>query len=273
MSQLFIDRPIFAWVLAIIVMLAGVGAITLLPVEQYPDVAPPQVNIRATYPGASAETVENSVTQILEQQLSGVDGLLYFSSSSSSRGSVNISAVFAKGTDPETAQVQVQNQVQQAVSRLPQQVQQQGVRVTKSNPDFLLIVAVYDATDQRTNIDVSDYLTSNIQDPLSRVQGVGEVNVFGSSRAMRVWLNPQKLAGLALMPSDVVLAIQNQNTEVAAGEIGSLPQASDQLLSATVTAQSRLQTPEQFRDIILKTEPSGATVRVGDVARVELGAE
>jgi multidrug efflux pump len=273
MSQLFINRPIFAWVLAIITMLAGIGAITQLPVEQYPDVAPPQVNVRATYPGASAETVENSVTQILEQQLTGIDGLLYFSSTSSSRGTVNISAVFAKGTDPDTAQVQVQNQVQQAVSRLPQQVQQQGVRVTKSNPDFLMIVGVYDETDRRTNIDVSDYLTSNIQDPLSRVEGVGDVNVFGSSRAMRIWLNPQRLAAVALMPGDVITAIQNQNTEVAAGEVGSLPQARDQLLNATVTAQSRLQTPEQFENIILKTEPSGATVRVRDVARVELGAE
>jgi multidrug efflux pump len=273
MSQLFINRPIFAWVLAIISMLAGIGAITQLPVEQYPDVAPPQVNVRATYPGASAETVENSVTQILEQQLTGIDGLLYFSSTSSSRGTVNISAVFAKGTDPDTAQVQVQNQVQQAVSRLPQQVQQQGVRVTKSNPDFLMIVGVYDETDQRTNIDVSDYLTSNLQDPLSRVEGVGDINVFGSSRAMRIWLNPQRLAAVSLMPSDVISAIGNQNTEVAAGEVGSLPQPRDQLLNATVTAQSRLQTPAQFENIILKTEPSGATVRIRDVARVELGAE
>ena len=273
MSQLFINRPIFAWVLAIIVMLAGAGAITQLPVEQYPDVAPPQVNVRATYPGASAETVENSVTQILEQQLTGLDGLLYFSSTSSSRGSVSISAVFAKGTDPDTAQVQVQNQIQQAVSRLPQQVQQQGVRVTKSNPDSLLLVAVYDETDRRSNIDVSDFLTSNIQDVLSRVEGVGEVNVYGSSRAMRIWLNPQRLAAVGLMPGDVVTAIQNQNTEVAAGEVGSLPQAQDQLLNATVTAQSRLQTPEQFENIILKTESNGATVLVRDVARVELGAE
>jgi multidrug efflux pump len=273
MSRLFINRPIFAWVLAIIVMLAGIGAITQLPIAQYPDVAPPQVNIRATYPGASAETVENSVTQILEQQLSGIDGLLYFSSTSSSRGSVGITAVFAKGTDPDTAQVQVQNRVQQAISRLPQQVQQQGVRVTKSNADFLLIVAVYDLTDRRSNIDVSDFLTSNIQDPLSRVQGVGDVNVFGSPRAMRIWLNPQRLAAVGLMPSDVVTAIQNQNTEVAAGEVGSLPAPQGQLLNATVTAQSRLQTPEQFENIVLKTEPSGATVRVADVARVELGAE
>ena len=273
MSRIFIDRPIFAWVLAIVTMLAGIGAISALPVEQYPDIAPPQVNIRASYPGASAETIENSVTQIIEQQLTGIDGLLYFSSTSSSRGSVGISAVFEKGTDPDTAQVQTQNQVQQAISRLPAQVQQQGVRVTKSNPDFLLIVGLYDETDQRTNMDVSDYLSSNIQDPLSRVPGVGDVNVFGAPHAMRIWLNPQRLAAFSLMPGDVVSAIQAQNTEVAAGEVGGLPAPQGQMLNATVTAQSKLQTPEQFREIVLKTDPTGASVRLGDVARVELGAE
>jgi multidrug efflux pump len=273
LSRIFIDRPIFAWVLAIVTMLAGIGAITALPVEQYPDIAPPQVNIRASYPGASAETIENSVTQIIEQQLTGIDGLLYFTSTSSSRGSVGISAVFEKGTDPDTAQVQVQNQVQQAISRLPAQVQQQGVRVTKSNPDFLLIVGLYDETNQRTNMDVSDFLASNVQDPLSRVPGVGDVNVFGAPHAMRIWLNPQRLAAFALMPSDVVSAIQAQNTEVAAGEVGGLPAPQNQMLNATVTAQSKLQTPEQFEAIVLKTDPSGASVRLGDVARVELGAE
>jgi multidrug efflux pump len=262
-----------AWVLAIVVMLAGIGAIRALPIEQYPDIAPPQVNIRASYPGASAETIENSVTQIIEQQLTGIDGLLYFSSTSSSRGSVSISAVFEKGTDPDTAQVQVQNQVQQAIARLPAQVQQQGIRVTKSNPDFLLIVGIYDATDQRTNMDISDYLSSNIQDPLSRVPGVGDINVFGAPHAMRIWLNPQRLAAFSLMPSDVISAIQAQNTEVAAGEVGGLPSPEGQMLNATVTAQSKLQTPEQFREIVLKTDPSGASVRLGDVSRVELGAE
>lgn len=200
MSRIFIERPIFAWVLAIITMLAGIGAIYLLPIEQYPDVAPPQVNIRATFPGASAETLENSVTQIIEQQLTGIDGLLFFSSSSSSRGQVTISATFEKGTDPDIAQVQVQNQVQQALVRLPQQVQQQGLRVTKSNPDFLMIVGVYDETDRSTNIDVSDYLVSNLQDQLARIEGVGETNVFGSQYAMRIWLDPDRLASVGLMP-------------------------------------------------------------------------
>jgi multidrug efflux pump len=273
LSRFCIERPIFAWVIAIVIMLAGLGAIFSLPIEQYPDIAPPQVNIRASYPGASAETIENSVTQIIEQQLTGIDGLLYFSSSSSSRGSVSISAIFAKGTNPDVAQVQVQNQVSQAISRLPQQVQQQGVRVTKSNPDFLLIVAVYDATNQRTNMDVSDYLASNIQDPLSRVPGVGDVNVFGAPHAMRIWLNPEKLAAFSLMPSDIVNALQAQNTEVAAGEVGGLPQPDNQMLDATVTSQGKLQTPEQFEQIVVKTDPSGATVHLGDVARIELGAD
>ena len=171
MSRIFIDRPIFAWVIAIIIMLVGLGSIFTLPVEQFPDVAPPQVNIRASYPGASAETLENSVTQVIEQQLTGIDGLLYFSSNSSSRGQVTISVTFEKGTNPDIAQVQVQNKVQQALSRLPQQVQQQGLTVTKSNPDFLLIAAIYDTTDQKTNLDVSDYLVSNLQDAIGRIPG------------------------------------------------------------------------------------------------------
>ncbi len=272
-SRIFIDRPILAWVVAILTMLAGLGALVSLPIAQYPDVAPPQVNIRATYPGASAETIQNSVTQIIEQQLTGIDGLLYFSSSSSSRGQVTVTAVFDKSVDPDVAQVQVQNQVQQAIARLPQQVQQQGIRVSKSNPDFLMIVGVYDESRRRTNRDVSDYLTTNLQDRLSRIEGVGEVNVFGAPYAMRIWLLPERLASYGLIPGDVVSAISAQNTEIAAGELGGQPQPAGQMLSASVTAQSRLQTPEQFRAITVKTLPSGATVRLGDVARVELGSE
>src|SRR5436190_8577930 len=204
MSKLFIDRPIFAWVIAIIVMLMGIGAILSLPVAQYPDVAPTQINVRATYPGASAATLESSVTQILERQLTGIDGLLYFQSSSTARGQVSITAVFAKGIDPDIAQVQVQNKIQQAISRLPALVQQQGVTVTKGAPDLLLIVAIFDQTDRSSNFDVSDWLTTNMQDELSRVPGVGDVNVFGSSYAMRIWLDPHKLQSVGLMPSDVV---------------------------------------------------------------------
>ncbi|WP_445193591.1 multidrug efflux RND transporter permease subunit [Sphingomonas sp. Tas61C01] len=273
LSRIFIDRPIFAWVLAIIVMLGGVGAIMGLPIAQYPDVAPPQVSVRASYPGANAQTIQNSVTQVVEQSLTGIDGLLYFQSSSSSRGQVTITATFDKGVDPDIAQVQVQNQVQQSIARLPQQVQQQGLVVRKSNPDFLLIVGVYDSTDKLTNQDVSDYLVSNLQDPLGRIEGVGDTNVFGSQYAMRIWLDPAKLARVQLMPSDIVTAIQAQNAEVAAGEIGGQPSSQEQMLNATVTAQSRLQTPAQFADIIVKTQNNGATVKLRDVARVELGAE
>ena len=273
MSRIFIDRPIFAWVLAIVVMMAGIGSLLTLPVAQYPDIAPVQINIRATYPGASAQTLETSVTQVIEQSLTGLDGLLYFSSQSTSRGTVTITAIFAKGTNPDTAQVQVQNTISSAVSRLPTPVQQQGVRVTKSSSDQLLLFAMYDATDQRTNLDISDYLIGTFQDPLSRVDGVGDVNVFGAQHAMRIWLNPQRLAATSLMPGDVVNAITSQNTEVAAGEIGGMPSPPGQLLNATVTAQSRLQTPAQFEQIIVKTLPDGSSVRLKDVARVELGAE
>ncbi|WP_010163173.1 efflux RND transporter permease subunit [Sphingomonas sp. PAMC 26617] len=272
-SRIFIDRPIFAWVIAIIIMLGGVGAIYSLPVEQFPDIAPPQVNIRATYPGANAQTLENSVAQVIEQQLTGIDGLLYFTTSSSSRGQVTIAATFNKGTDPDIAQVQVQNKVQQALSRLPQQVQQQGLTVTKSNPDFLLIAAIYDTTDKTTNQDVSDYLVSNLQDTIGRIKGVGDINVFGAQYAMRIWLDPNRLASFSLMPSDVTAAIQAQNAEVAAGEIGGVPNTPDQVLDATVTSQSRLSTPEQFRNIVLKTQTDGSTVHLSDVGRIELGAE
>ncbi len=273
MSRVFVERPIFAWVLAIIVMLFGVGALTQLPIEQYPDIAPTQVNIRASYPGASAETVENSVTQVLEQQLTGIDGLLYFSSGSNSRGGSNISVTFAKGTDPDIAQVQVQNRVQQAMSRLPQDVQRQGVSVTKSNSDMLLMVGVFDTTNTRSHQDVADYLTSNIQDTLSRIDGVGDVNVFGSAHAMRIWLDPHKLAAFSLIPNDVINAINSQNAEVAAGEIGGQPSADDQMLNATVKAQGRLQTAEEFQNILVKTQSDGSVVRLKDVARVEVGAQ
>ncbi len=273
MSRIFIDRPIFAWVIAIIIMLIGAGSIFSLPVEQFPDIAPPQVNIRATYPGASAATLENSVAQVIEQQLQGIDGLLYFSTNSSSRGQVNISVTFEKGTNPDIAQVQVQNKVQQALSRLPQQVQQQGLTVTKANPDFLLIAAIYDTTDKKTNIDVSDYMVSNLQDAIGRIPGVGDTNVFGSQYGMRIWLNPDKLQSYSLIPGDVVNAITAQNTEVAAGEVGAVPSGPDQMLDATVTAQSRLSTPAEFANIVLKTQADGSTVRLSDVARIELGAE
>jgi multidrug efflux pump len=273
LSRIFVDRPIFAWVISIVIMLAGAGAVFLLPIEQYPDIAPPSVNVRATYPGAAAETLETSVTQVIEQQLTGIDGLLYFTSSSSSQGSVTITATFDKGTDPDIAQVQVQNKVQQALPRLPQAVQQQGLVVSKSNPDFLLIVAVYDTTDASSSSDVADYLVSNLQDPIGRVQGVGDLRVFGSQYAMRIWLDPYRLESYRLMPSDVRAAIQAQNVQVAAGQIGGQPASEDQMLNATVTAKSRLTNVDQFRQILLATQPDGSRVLLSDVARVELGSE
>ncbi len=273
MSRIFIDRPIFAWVIAIVVMLAGLAATRFLPIAQYPDVAPPQVIVRATFPGASAQTIQNSVTQVIEQSLTGLDGLLYFQSTSTSRGTVNITVTFAKGTSPDIAQVQVQNQVQQAVPRLPLQVQQQGLVVRKSNPDNLMLVGVYDETDRLTNIDVADYLASNLQEPIARIEGVGDSDVFGTQYAMRIWLDPIKLASFQLMPIDVFNAITAQNAEVAAGEVGGTPSAATQMLNASVTAQSRLQTPQQFRDVVLKTQNNGAVVKISNVARVELGAE
>ena len=272
-SRYFVDRPIFAWVIAIVVMLGGIGAIMSLSIAQYPDVAPPTVQIRATYTGASAETLETSVTQVIEQELTGIDGMDYFSSSSDSSGSASISVTFEKGTDPDTAQVQVQNKVAQAEARLPSAVTQQGVTVSKANSDFLMIVAVYDKTDTSSEADVADYLVSHFQDELARVDGVGSSQVFGSQYAMRIWLDPAKLAAVQLMPSDVQSAIQAQNVDVSAGQIGALPAVEGQQLNATVRAKSRLQTPEQFRDIVVKTDTSGSIVRLGDVARVELGQE
>jgi multidrug efflux pump len=272
-SRIFIDRPVFAWVIAIVIMLAGAFSIFSLPIEQYPDIAPPQVNIRASYPGASAAVVESSITQVIEQQLTGIDGLLYFQSTSSSAGTVTITATFEKGTNPDIAQVQVQNKVQQALPRLPQEVQAQGLVVTKSNPDFLLVAALYDSTDRATSGDVADYLVSNMEEPIGRLTGVGDVSVFGTQYAMRVWLDPYKLASYSLMPSDVIAAIQAQNVQVAAGEVGGLPQPAGQELDATVTAQSRLTSPAEFRAINLKNLPNGSKVTLGQVARIELGSE
>ncbi|WP_370590474.1 multidrug efflux RND transporter permease subunit [Xylophilus sp. ASV27] len=272
-ANFFIQRPVFAWVIAILIMLGGGVAITTLPVSQYPDIAPPTVVISANYPGASAQAVETGVTQVLEQQLKGIDGLLYFKSTSSSAGYAEIGVTFRQGIDPDTAQVQVQNKVSQAASRLPQAVQQQGVTVAKSQNSFLLIVALYDQTDRRTDTDVADWMASHMRDPLSRVDGVGSVQAFGAAYAMRIWLDPHRLASYQLMPSDVTAAVGAQNTQLSVGEIGARPAPAQQQLNATVTAMSRLQTPAQFRDIVLKTQPDGAVVRLGDVARVEIGSE
>jgi HAE1 family hydrophobic/amphiphilic exporter-1 len=273
MAQFFIDRPIFAWVLSIVIMLAGLMAIRTLPLEQYPDIAPPRVSINATYTGASAKTVEDSVTQVIEQQLKGLDNLLYMQSTSNSSGVARLSLTFNPGTSIDVAQMQVQNKLQQAMSRLPQQVQSRGVTVTKGGNDFLMIVSMFSGDGSASAVDVGDYISSNLVDVISRIDGVGEVQTLGTGYAMRLWLDPDKLRKYALMPSDVNAAITAQNAQVSAGQLGALPAAAQQQLNATITARSKLQTAEQFENVVLRVTPDGAVVRLKDVARVELGAE
>ncbi|WP_165185379.1 efflux RND transporter permease subunit [Caulobacter soli] len=273
LSRFFIDRPIFAWVVAIVIMLAGVLAIRTLPIAQYPDIALPQVSVSAVYPGASAKTVEDSVTQVIEQKMKGLDGLDYMSSTSDSSGSATTTLTFKAGTNIDIAQVQVQNKLQTATALLPQEVQQQGLTVAKSARNFLLIVGMYSDDPKTTNTDLADYIASNLQDPLSRVDGVGDVQLFGAQYAMRIWLNPTKLASFSLTPADVQAAIRAQNAQVSAGQLGGVPNVPGTALNATITAQSRLTTPAQFEDIIVKNSEGGAIVHLRDVARVELGAE
>lgn len=272
MARFFIDRPVFAWVIAIIIMLAGILSIRALPVEQYPKVAPPTVSISASYPGASAETVENSVTQVIEQRLTGIDHLRYFSSSSSD-GAMSITLTFEPEANPDIAQVQTQNKVQGAVSQLPQEVQQQGVTVTKSNDSFLLVVGFYSEGGAVSASELSDMLVSNFQDPISRINGVGSVRVFGGQNAMRIWLDPAKLYSYNLTPLDVQNAVQVQNTDISAGQLGGMPAVPNQQINATIKAQSRLQTVEDFERIVLRVNTDGSQVRLGDVANVELGSE
>ncbi|MCF8496189.1 MAG: efflux RND transporter permease subunit, partial [Alphaproteobacteria bacterium] len=272
MARFFIDRPVFAWVLAIITILAGILAIRSLPIEQYPKVAPPTVSIRANYPGASAETVENSVTQVIEQRLTGIDYLRYFSANSAD-GSMTITLTFEPEADADIAQVQTQNKVQGAVPQLPQEVQQLGVTVTKSNDSFLLVVGLYSEDDDYSQGELGDLLVTVFRDPLSRINGVGSVRVFGDQHAMRIWLDPAKLYSYNLTPLDVQSAVQVQNTDISAGQLGGMPALEGQQINATINAQSRLQTVENFQDIVLRVNADGSQVRLKDVARVEIGAE
>ncbi|EPG34489.1 multidrug efflux RND transporter permease subunit AdeJ [Acinetobacter colistiniresistens] len=273
MAQFFIHRPIFAWVIALVIMLAGIITLTKMPVAQYPTIAPPTVTISATYPGASAQTVENTVTQIIEQQMNGLDGLRYISSNSAGNGQASINLNFEQGVDPDIAQVQVQNKLQSATALLPADVQRQGVKVTKSGASFLQVIAFYSPDNSLSASDIKDYVNSNISEPLSRVAGVGELQVFGGSYAMRIWLDPAKLTSFNLTPNDVATAIRAQNSQVAVGQLGGAPSTAGQVLNATVNAQTMLQTPEQFKNIFLKNTSGGAQVRLGDVARVELGSD
>ena len=273
MSQFFINRPIFAWVIAIIIMLAGALAIHTLPVAQYPDIAPPAISINAFYPGASAKTVEDTVTQIIEQKMKGIDRLLYMSSSSDSVGYVTITLTFSAGTDPDIAQVQVQNKLQLALPMLPQVVQQQGISVTKANENFLMVVGFISEDGRMDRYDLTDYVMANVEDLLSRVHGVGEVMTFGTQYAMRIWLDPKKLTNFRLTPIDVKQAIRSYNVQVSAGQLGGTPSTKGQQLNANITAQSLLQTPEQFGEILLKSDSQGSVVRLKDVSRIELGTE
>ncbi len=273
MAKFFIDRPIFAWVIAIILMLAGVASIFNLPIAQYPTIAPPSIQISASYPGASAKTVENTVTQVIEQQMSGLDHLLYLSSTSDDSGTATITLTFDAGTNPDIAQVQVQNKLSLATPLLPTVVQQLGTKVTKSSSSFLLVLAFVSEDGSMSKYDLANYVASHIQDPISRLNGVGTVTLFGTQYAMRIWLDPHKLTNYSLTPGDVVTALQQQNVQIAGGQLGGTPAVPGQMLQATITEQTLLRTPKDFGDVQLKVNPDGSQVRIRDVARVELGGE
>ena len=273
MAKFFINRPIFAIVIAILIMLAGGLSIATLPIEQMPPVAPPTVQISATYTGASAQTVENSVVQVIEQQMSGIDHLMYLDSTSDDTGQSTTTLTFAPGTDPDIAQVQVQNKLQLAVPLLPSPVQQSGVRVTKSTNSFLMVIGFVSTNNNMSKFDIADYVVSHVVDPISRIDGVGNMNIFGSQYAMRIWLDPTRLSSFALTPLDVTAAIQSQNIQVSGGQLGGTPAPAKQQLNATITEATLLRTPEEFGAILLKVLPDGSQVRLRDVARVQLGAE
>ncbi|MTH63905.1 efflux RND transporter permease subunit [Paracoccus shanxieyensis] len=273
MARFFIDRPVFAWVISILIMGIGLLSIFTLPVAQYPQIAPPSVTIRATYPGASADTIANTVTQVIEQQMTGLDGLRYFNSSSSSAGISSTTLTFETGTDADIAQVQVQNKLAQATSLLPEPVQRQGVVVEKSAEGFLMVIGLISEGGDLEQVDLSDYLISNLVNDLSRVEGVGSVQIFGAQYAMRIWLDPSKLAAYELTPGDVVSAVSAENAQISAGAFGSQPAPQGQMLNATITAQSLLSTPQDFEQIVLRAEPDGGLILLKDVARVEIGAE
>jgi multidrug efflux pump len=273
MSKFFIDRPIFAWVIALVIMLIGALSLLKLPINQYPSIAPTAISIAVSYPGASAQTVQDTVVQVIEQQLNGIDNLRYVTSESNSDGSMNITATFEQGTDPDTAQVQVQNKLNLATPLLPQEVQQQGIRVTKSVRNFLMVIGLVSEDGSLSRDDLSNYIVSNLQDPIARTAGVGDFQVFGAQYAMRIWLDPAKLNSFKLNPVEVRAAIAAQNVQISSGQLGGLPAVAGQQLNATIIGKTRLQTAEQFEDILLKVNADGSQVRLGDVAEVELGGE
>src|SRR6202166_2558794 len=272
LSRFFIDRPIVAWVMALIISIAGALSISRLPISQYPVIAPPAVTISAVYPGAAARTAEESVTQIIEQAMTGLDGLLYMSSTSDSYGGVNVTLTFASGTDPDIAQVQAQNKLQLITPLLPSIVQQYGLNVTKQNTNFLMGIGFISEDGSMQPVDVADYLATNVVERLNRLPGVGSVQLFGSKYAMRIWLDPDKLKTYSLQPSDIIAAVRAENAQVSVGQLGDLPSVPGQQLNATIISQGRLQTPEQCRATALRTNANGSTLRLGDVARVERGS-
>ncbi|ELE4302903.1 efflux RND transporter permease subunit [Salmonella enterica] len=273
MANFFIRRPIFAWVLAIILMMAGALAIMQLPVAQYPTIAPPAVSISATYPGADAQTVQDTVTQVIEQNMNGIDNLMYMSSTSDSAGSVTITLTFQSGTDPDIAQVQVQNKLQLATPLLPQEVQQQGISVEKSSSSFLMVAGFVSDNPNTTQDDISDYVASNIKDSISRLNGVGDVQLFGAQYAMRIWLDANLLNKYQLTPVDVINQLKVQNDQIAAGQLGGTPALPGQQLNASIIAQTRLKDPEEFGKVTLRVNTDGSVVHLKDVARIELGGE
>ena len=273
LSKFFLDRPVFAWVIAIAMMTVGGLAIYNLPISQYPPIAPPSIYIQAFYPGASAETVENSVTQVIEQKMTGLDKMLYLSATSDSAGGARLELTFAPGTDPDLAWAQVQNKLQLAMANLPDVVQRQGVKVSKSTRNWLIIVGLTSEDASMDEFDLADYAQANVEQVLARVPGVGEVEVFTSQYAMRVWLNPDRLTDFRMTVDDVVRALQAYNVEVSAGQFGGAPAVEGQRLNASIVVQNMLSTPEEFARIPLRTNPDGSIVRVRDVGRCELGTE
>ncbi|WOR26181.1 efflux RND transporter permease subunit [Citrobacter braakii] len=273
MANFFIERPVFAWVLAIIMMFTGGIAIMNLPIAQYPQIAPPTITISAAYPGADAKTVEDSVTQVIEQNMNGLDGLMYMSSTSDAAGNASIILTFKTGTSPDIAQVQVQNKLQLAMPSLPQEVQQQGISVDKSSSNILMVAGFISDNNSLSQYDIADYVASNIKDPISRTAGVGSVQLFGSQYAMRIWLDPQKLDKYNLTPQDVITQLKVQNNQISGGQLGGMPQSADQQLNASIIVQTRLQTTDEFGKIFLKVQQDGSQVLLRDVARIELGAE
>jgi multidrug efflux pump len=273
MARFFIDRPIFAWIIALVIMLAGGLAVVGLPIAQYPEIAPPEVKITTRYPGASAKIIEDSVTQIIEQNMTGLDHFIYMKSESSSAGNVTITLTFESGTDPDIAQVQVQNKLQQALSLLPQEVQREGVQVTKSNSTFLMIVSLISTDNSLDRHDLTDFMVSTLRDPLSRTPGVGSIQIFGTQYSMRIWLDPHKLNSYQLTPLDVRTAIQAQNNQVAVGDLGGTPSVAGQQVSASMMAQTKMRSTEEFAQILLKVQSDGSQIRLKDVARVEIGGE